>query len=114
MPRLIARSMVSLGIFCALASLIALRSRALASGSPLPPVLVATVISLIIFVKILPRLASRAPFLCLIVCHLECPDILFASRCLVELVNISRCQKLFQNGFGFGLRQPADAQAFIL
>jgi tetratricopeptide (TPR) repeat protein len=26
-------------------------------------------------VKILPRLASSAPFLCLIVCHLECPDI---------------------------------------
>jgi hypothetical protein len=26
-------------------------------------------------VKILPRLASAAPFLCLIVCHLEWPDI---------------------------------------
>ena len=26
-------------------------------------------------VKILPRLASSAPFLCLIECHFECPDI---------------------------------------
>ena len=42
---------------------------------PLPPVRAATVISLISLVKILPRLASSAPFLCLIVCHLECPDI---------------------------------------
>ena len=30
-----------------------------------------TVISLRILVKVLPRLASRAPFLCLIVCHFE-------------------------------------------
>src|ERR1044071_2401106 len=27
------------------------------------------------FVKSLPRLASKAPFLCLMVCHFECPDI---------------------------------------
>ena len=77
MPRLIARSMVSLGMFCALASETALRSRAFASTSPLPPVRAATVISLISLVKSLPRLASRAPFLCLIVCHLECPDMRF-------------------------------------
>jgi hypothetical protein len=31
-------------------------------------------ISLISRVKILPRLASRAPFLCLIVAHFEWPD----------------------------------------
>jgi hypothetical protein len=30
--------------------------------------------SRIIFVKILPRFASVAAFLCLIVAHLECPD----------------------------------------
>src|SRR5215218_4245226 len=77
MPRLIARSMVSFGMFAAFASETALRSRAFESTSPLPPVRVATVISLIILVKILPRLASSAPFLCLIVCHLECPDMLF-------------------------------------
>src|SRR5262245_37908946 len=58
-----------------LASRMALRRRALASGSP-PPVRAATVISLINFVNNFPRLASSAPFLCLILCHLECPDII--------------------------------------
>src|ERR1044071_3451359 len=52
----------------------ALRKRALPSGSP-PPERAATVISLINFVNSLPRLASSAPFLCLILCHFECPDI---------------------------------------
>src|SRR5215217_7349599 len=61
-------------MFPPFASRIALRRRALASGSP-PPVRAATVISLINFVNSLPRLASSAPFLCLILCHLECPDI---------------------------------------
>src|SRR5260370_41889343 len=58
----------------ALASRMALRSRALPSGSP-PPERAATVISLMNFVNSLPRLASSAPFLCLILCHFECPDI---------------------------------------
>src|SRR4030095_5100140 len=66
--------MVSLGILPALASRIALRRRALPSGSP-PPERAATVISLMNLVNSLPRLASSAPFLCLILCHLECPDI---------------------------------------
>src|ERR1700730_14115283 len=61
-------------MFPALASRIALRSRALPSGSP-PPERAATVISLMNFVNSLPRLASSAPFLCLILCHFECPDI---------------------------------------
>src|SRR5262245_62040310 len=92
--------MVSLGMFCAFASETALRRRALESTSPLAPVRVATVISLIIFVKILPRFASSAPFLCLIVCHLECPDIdylgfrrdrkLLDSACLSRRKNIPR------------------------
>src|SRR4029453_10613917 len=43
-------------------------------GSP-PPTRAATVSSLKMRVKILPRLASRAPFLCLMECHLEWPDI---------------------------------------
>src|SRR5579885_460562 len=68
-----ARAIVSLGMFAPLASETALRRRALASGSP-PPVRAATEISLINLVKSLPRFASRAPFLCLIVCHFECPD----------------------------------------
>ena len=43
------------------------------SGSP-PPLRAATVSSLMRRVKILPRLASSAPFLCLIEAHLEWPD----------------------------------------
>src|SRR5580698_694695 len=65
--------MLSCGMFSALAARIALRRRGLPSGSP-PPFLAATVISLIRRVNILPRLASSAPFLCLIVAHFEWPD----------------------------------------
>src|SRR5947209_4475205 len=68
-----ARLMLSAGMFSALASLTALRRRGFLSTSP-PPALAAMAISLIRRVKILPRLASRAPFLCLIVAHLEWPD----------------------------------------
>src|SRR6187401_1760111 len=49
------------------------RKRGFISGSP-PPPRAATVNSLIRRVKILPRLASRAPFLCLIEAHFEWPD----------------------------------------
>src|SRR6516225_9696779 len=63
---------VSPGIDWPFASAIALRRRGLFPGSP-PPMRAATVISLISFVKSLPRLASSAPFLCLIVAHLEWP-----------------------------------------
>src|SRR5579875_950681 len=68
-----ARLMLSAGIFSALAAALAVRRRGLPSGSP-PPALAATVISLIRRVKILPRLASSAPVLCLIVAHFEWPD----------------------------------------
>src|ERR1700683_768950 len=67
-----ARLMLSLGMFSALAAAMALRRRGLPSGSP--PDLAAMVISLISWVNILPRLASSAPFLCLIVAHFEWPD----------------------------------------
>src|SRR5207244_10780828 len=80
-----ARSIVSLGMLPALASRMALRRRALASGSP-PPVRAATVISLINLVKSLPRLASVAPFLCLIECHFECPDILSWAYLILILI----------------------------
>src|SRR5437762_2335198 len=53
---------------------IAVRNRGLELGSP-PPMRAAIDISRMILVKILPRLASRAPFLCLMEAHLECPDI---------------------------------------
>src|ERR1700761_2928942 len=72
-PRWMARLMLSAGMFSALAAAMAPRRRGLPSGSP-PPVLAAMVISLMRRVKILPRLASVAPFLCLIVAHFEWPD----------------------------------------
>src|SRR6185436_8468659 len=72
-PRRMARSMFSRGILFALASAMMVRSRGFVPGSP-PPLRAATVSSLIMRVKALPRLASAAPFLCLIVCHLEWPD----------------------------------------
>src|ERR1043165_3672704 len=69
----IARLMLSAGMFSAFAATMAPRRRGLESGSP-PPFLAAMLISLMRRVKILPRLASSAPFLCLIVAHLEWPD----------------------------------------
>src|SRR5262245_41825732 len=81
-----ARSIVSFGMFPALASLTALRRRGFWFGSPLPPERAAIVISLIHLVKSFPRLASSAPFLCLIVCHFECPDIgLIPSVCFSSI-----------------------------
>ena len=71
-PRWMARLMLSAGMFSALAAATAVRRRGFMSGSP--PLLAAMLISLIRRVKILPRLASRAPFLCLIVAHFEWPD----------------------------------------
>src|SRR5215471_12915441 len=67
-----ARLMLSAVMFSALAAATAPRRRGFFSGSP--PDLAAMVISLIRRVKIFPRLASSAPFLCLIVAHLEWPD----------------------------------------
>src|SRR5277367_6973847 len=57
-----------------LAARIAVRSRGLDVGSP-PPIREAILISRMIRVNTRPRLASVAPFLCLIVAHFECPDI---------------------------------------
>src|SRR5438105_15004516 len=86
-----ARLMLSAGIFSCLAASTALRRRGFLSGSP--PDLAAMLISLIRRVKTLPRLASSAPFLCLIVAHFEWPDI---ARPRVDF--LSRAQKLaFRN-----------------
>src|SRR5580692_9516595 len=68
-----ARLMFSAGMFSALPAAMAPRRRGLPSGSP-PPCLADIVISLMRRVKILPRLASSAPFLCLMVAHFEWPD----------------------------------------
>src|SRR6185295_11711719 len=73
-PFWMARLMLSAGMFTALAFSTAVRRRGLEPGSP-PPMRAAIDISRMILVKILPRLASRAPFLCLMEAHLECPDI---------------------------------------
>src|SRR5581483_8503439 len=70
-----ARSMLSFGMLAAFAASTAVRRRGLKFGSPLPPSRAATVISLMSFVKTLPRFASLAAFLCLMVLHLEWPDI---------------------------------------
>src|SRR5215469_8868813 len=68
-----ARSMFSRGMLFALASAMMVRRRGFISGSP-PPARAATANSLIRRVKIFPRFASAAPFLCLMECHFECPD----------------------------------------
>ena len=55
------RLMLSLGILAALALAMTVARRELLLGSPLPPVLTATIISRAILVKIWERLASAAP-----------------------------------------------------
>src|SRR5262245_47001792 len=65
--------MLSAGMLAAFASAIAVRRRGFPAGSP-PPTLAATVSSLMTRVKTLPRFASAAAFLCLIVLHLLWPD----------------------------------------
>src|ERR1035438_6850292 len=68
-----ARLIFSAGLLTALAATTAVRSRGFMSGSP--PCRAAIIISLMMRVKDFPRLASRAAFLCLMVAHFECPDI---------------------------------------
>src|ERR1700730_15951073 len=65
--------MLSAGMLAAFASAMIVRSRGFMSGSP-PAPRAATVSSLMRRVEILARLASSAPFLCLIEAHLEWPD----------------------------------------
>src|SRR3990172_7703086 len=73
-----ARLMLSCGILTARAARTAARRRGLPSASP-PPARDAAAISRISLVNILPRLASAAAFLCLIVLQRECPDIALTS-----------------------------------
>src|SRR5881394_2822189 len=65
--------MLSFGIEYERAFSIAFCSARFAAGSP-PPSRAATMIARASFEKSLPRLASAAPFLCLIEDHLLCPD----------------------------------------
>src|SRR5436305_13685931 len=76
--------MLSAGMLTDLASATIVRRRGLLSMSP-PPLRAATVSSLMIRVKTLPLFASEAPFLCLIVCHLEWPDMMKLQRNSAEL-----------------------------
>src|SRR6478752_122120 len=78
-PLAIARSMLSLGIEASRAFWTASASDGFPSGSP-PPSRAATLIARASFVKCWPRRASTTAFLCLIECHLECPDITYQSR----------------------------------
>src|SRR5271169_4041880 len=72
-PRMMARLMLSWGILAPLAATMAERSLGFESGSP-PPPRAAIMISLMMRVNAFPRLASVAAFLCLMVAHFECPD----------------------------------------
>src|SRR5260370_21708285 len=65
--------MLSAGMLTALAAKMAVRRRGFMSGSP--PLRAAIEISLMMRVKLFPRFASMAAFLCLIVAHFEWPDI---------------------------------------
>src|SRR6266576_5150060 len=72
-PRAIARSMLSFGIEYERAFSIAFCSARFPAGSG-PPSFAATMIARGSLEKSFPRLASAAPFLCLIEDHLLCPD----------------------------------------
>src|SRR4029079_10096610 len=72
-PRLMARSMLSLGIDTSRALSMAYRSFRFMVGSP-PPCRAAMMIARLSLLHSLPRLASMAPFLCLIVAQCEWPD----------------------------------------
>src|SRR5690242_6212068 len=86
-----ARLMLSAGMLTDFASATMVRSLGLESMSP-PPARAATVSSLMMRVKTLPRLASAAPFLCLIVCHLEWPDMAKPPKMLSKVGEIAfRC-----------------------
>src|SRR3954452_7665291 len=65
--------MLSFGMEYERAFSIAFCSARFPAGSP-PPSRAATMIARVSFEKSLPRLASAAPFLCLIEDHLLCPD----------------------------------------
>src|SRR6185436_13145174 len=96
-----ARSMLSLGMLCERAVVTAVRRRGLALTSP-PPMRAATVISLMSLVKILPRLESLSAFLCLIVLHLEWPDMGFPFP-------VTRCASL--GGSKTGAQNLVDAES---
>src|SRR4051812_19198875 len=78
-----ARSMLSFGMEYERAFSIAFCSARFPAGSG-PPSFAATMIERESFENSLPRLASAAPFLCLIEDHLLCPDIHRLLNCIQE------------------------------
>src|SRR5438034_3345465 len=86
-----ARLMLSTGILTPLASEIAFRKRGFPSGAA-PPMRAAIVISLISFVKARPRFEAMAAFWCLILCHLEWPDINAPWETLLDNVHFGSSQ----------------------
>src|SRR3954471_7689498 len=68
--------MLSLGMDASLALRIASSNAGLPTGSP-PPSRAATMIARVSLEDCLPRLESTIAFLCLMLAHLECPDIYF-------------------------------------
>src|SRR5581483_8829182 len=105
-----ARLILSAGMFSALAAAMAVRRRGLVSGSP--PFFAAILISLIRRVKILPRLASSAPFLCLIVAHFEWPDI-GIPRVRLQRIVLIRDQDLPVSGDHVIASKPSRRKAII-
>src|SRR5438093_6419559 len=108
--------MLSAGMLFALASATAARSLGLPSGLP-PLIRAATVISLIRRVKMRPRLASSAPFLCLIVLHFECPDMRSAPEGIfilahVQQASIAARQKKAPLAGGWENQSPGDVLLF--
>ena len=101
MPRCIARVTLSLGIFASAALSTASRSRGLLFKSP-PPKRAATVISLMSRVQILPRLASVAAFLCLMLAHLLCPAM------MIFLLKINRWSGCCDTPQGLRCSNPAE------
>src|SRR5690554_6432417 len=83
-----ARSTLSLFMLAAKALSMARRRRGLEVGSP-PPRRAATVISRMILVKILPRLASCLPLRCWMLAHLLCPAMVEPSVHVVKTADDS-------------------------
>src|SRR6266571_633854 len=94
--------MLSFGMLAARAARSTLRRRGFPSGSP-PPSRAATVISFRSLVKTRPRFASAAAFLCLIVCHFECPDMRPSPGAKPPVILAWRDNKQEARGLGRGL-----------
>src|ERR1700683_4335054 len=89
-PRLMARSILSLGMLAARHLSNTMRKRGFMEGSP-PASLTAMAISLLNLAKILARLASTAPLKCFTLAHLLCPDIILRSRaCSMDWFDLHR------------------------